>query len=134
MAKAILAKELMVDTDNKIGMLADISSLITDAGVNITAICAYAVADKAIFRIITSDNNKAKSALAQKGFKVRENDVVTVMLADKAGQAKMVADKIKKAGINLDSLYGTTCGCKDMEALLVIGSKESAKVISAINS
>ncbi|MBL7198218.1 MAG: ACT domain-containing protein [Candidatus Omnitrophica bacterium] len=133
MAKATLAKQLTVETENKVGMLAELTGTIADAGVNITAICAYGMENKAIFMLISSDNNKAKGVLAQKGYKVEEGEVVTVMLEDKVGQAKGIADKIKAAGINLDYLYGTTCGCTDSPALMVIGSKENAKVVSVVN-
>ena len=133
MAKANLAKQLTVETENKVGVLAELTGAIADAGVNITAICAYAMENKAIFMLISSDNNKAKGVLAQKGYKVAEDEVVTVMLEDKVGQGKEIGDKIKAAGISLDFLYGTTSGRANAPALMVIGSKENAKVISTIN-
>lgn len=134
MVRANLTKELAVSAANKVGMFAEVAGVISDTGVNITAICAYATGDRAIFRIITTDNNKTRAALAKKGLKAEESEVVTVLLEDKVGQAKEIADKIKKAGINLDYLYGTTCGCANNESLMVICSKESAKVISAITA
>ena len=134
MAQAKLAKELVVSADNKVGMLADVSGLIADAGINISAISAYAMGEKAIFRIVTSDNDKAENILISKGFKVDECEIVAVNLPDKIGQAKEISDKIKLAGINLDYIYGSTCGCADTQALMVIGSKENQKVVAAINS
>ena len=133
MAKASLANQLTVETENKVGVLAELTGVIADAGVNITAICAYGMENKAVFMLISSDNNKAKSVLVGKGYKVVEDEVVAVMLEDKIGQGKVIADKIKAAGINLDYLYGTTCGCADSLSLMVIGSKENAKVVSVIN-
>src|SRR3989338_9416220 len=114
-------------------MLAEVSGLIADAGVNITAISAYATGKDAIFRIVTNDNAKAKNILTPKGFKVKENEVVTVNLPDQVGQAKEIADKIKQAGINLDYIYGSTCGCADTAAIMVIGSKNNTQIVSAIN-
>ena len=133
MAKASLANQLTVETENKVGILAELTGAIANAGVNITAICAYGMENKAVFMLISSDNNKAKSVLVGKGYKVVEDEVVAVMLEDKIGQGKVIADKIKAAGINLDYLYGTTCGCADSLSLMVIGSKENAKVVSVIN-
>jgi hypothetical protein len=134
MAKAKLARELVIGADNKVGMLAEVSGIIAEAGVNISAISAYAMGEKAIFRIVTSNNDKAENVLVQKGFQVDENEVVAVSLPDKVGQAKEVADKIKHAGINLNYIYGSTCGCADMHALMVIGSKENKRVVDTINS
>lgn len=133
MAKASLIKQLKVEADNKVGTLADVSGAIAETGVNITAICGYGIEGKAFFYIVTSDNTKVISALSQKGYKVGENEVVAVKLEDKVGQAKEIANKIKAAGIDLEYIYGSTCGCADTQALLVINSKENAKVVSAIN-
>ena len=134
MAKANLAKQLSIETGDKVGVLAEITGVIAEAGVNITAICAYAMENKAFFMLVSSDSDKAKGVLTQKGYKVVEDEVVTVMLEDKVGQGKVIADKIKAAGINLEYLYGTTSGRADTPALMVIGSKENAKVVSTINS
>ncbi|MFH1622175.1 MAG: ACT domain-containing protein [Candidatus Omnitrophota bacterium] len=134
MAQAKLARELVVSADNKVGMLAEVSGIVADAGVNILAISAYAMAEKAIFRIVTSANDKAENVLVQKGFKVEENEIVAVNLPDKVGQAKEIANKIKNASINLDYIYGSTCGCADTQSLMIIGSKENQKVVDAINS
>ena len=133
MAKASIAKQLTVETKNKAGMLAEVAGVIAAAGANITAICAFQMEGKAYFYVLTSNNNKAKKALEQKGHTVKEEDIVSVMLEDKVGQAKEIAEKIKAAGIDLSYIYGSTCGCADTQALLVIGSKENVKVISAIN-
>jgi len=134
MAQAKLAKELIVGADNKVGMLAEVSGLVAEAGVNISAISAYAMGEKAIFRFVTSDNDKAENVLVAKGFKVDECEVVVANLPDKVGQAKEISEKIKQAGINLDYIYGSTCGCADTPALMVIGSKENQKVVETINS
>lgn len=134
MSMAKLAKELVVGADNKVGMLAEVSGIISDAGINISAISAYAMGEKAIFRIVTSDNDKAENVLVSKGFNVEECEIVAVNLPDKVGQAKEMSEKIKLAGINLDYIYGSTCGCADTQALMVICSKENKKVVEIINS
>ena len=134
MGKAKLARELVVGADNKVGMLAEVSGIISAAGVNISAISAYAMGEKAIFRLVTSDNDKAENVLVQRGFNVTENEVVAVNLPDQVGKAKEVSEKIKLAGINLDYIYGSTCGCANTQALMIIGSKENKRVMNAINS
>lgn len=133
MAKASLTKQLTVEAGNKVGVLAEVTGVIADAGVNITAICAYHIEGKAYFCILTSDNKKAKEALDPKGYTINEDEVVKVALEDTVGQVKEVAEKVKVAGIDLCYIYGSTCGCADTQSFLVISSKENAKVLSAIN-
>jgi len=134
MAKAKLTKQLAVETSNKIGMFVEVTGAIADAGANIISICAYGDNNKALFYLIASNNKKAKIALLKKGFKVTEKEVITIALKDKVGQAKEIAEKIKEAGISLDYVYGTTCGCKDKGALIVIGTKDKNKLVSVLNS
>ena len=129
MPRANLSKELIVEISDKQGIFSDIYSAVADVGVNINAICAYAVSDKAFFRLLTSDNAKAKNSLVKKGFKVEEKEVVTVILEDKIGQAKELSLKLKEGKVNLYSLYGTTCGDSGAHAFIVMGSKDPQKLI-----
>ena len=133
MGKATLAKQLLIEAENKVGMFAEVSSSIADAGVNMTAICAYSMGQQAIFAIITSNNAKAIEALKGKGFSVKEEEVVAVALEDTVGAAKSIAAQIKNVGISLDYLYGSTCGCADTKAVMVIVCKENEKLIAALN-
>ena len=76
--KAVKARELLVRAKNRVGVLADLSSLIAGVSVNIRAISARGVSDEALFRLIVSDNAKIKGVLTQKGYAVSEEDAVVV--------------------------------------------------------
>ena len=71
--KAIKAQELLLITDNQVGKLEEISRIIKDSSINISAISAWAVDSQAFFRLITSDNLKAKDVLSSIG-KVEEKE------------------------------------------------------------
>ena len=88
MAKAIKAKEIVATTPDKVGMLAQVTAVVAGAGVNILAICAYAMDGKAKFLMLTSDNGKAQAALKGKNIEVEEADVVSVTLPNKVGAGK----------------------------------------------
>ncbi|MFH0876631.1 MAG: hypothetical protein V1863_00220 [Candidatus Omnitrophota bacterium] len=134
MASAKLGKQVFVGTGNQVGEFAQVSSVLADANVNITGICAWGQQDKAFFALLTDNNAAAIGALKSKGLDAKEQDVVLVMLEDKLGAAKMIAEKIKKSGISLDAIYGTTCGCKNSSAMLILISKENAKLASCLNA
>ena len=133
MAKCSKAKELIISTQDKAGMLAEVSAAISAAGVNISAICAYAMEGKAIFMLLTSDNAKAKSIAASKGWKVDEGEVVVIELVDKVGAAKEIADKLKAKNVNLRYCYGTTCTCApNCTCRLVLKSDNNDAIIAAL--
>ena len=107
MTKAAKAKMLEIMTENKVGMLNEVSSVIADSGVNIKNICAYGMDTSATFMIVTDGNEKIADSLKQKGYKVEENEVVVLGLADKIGTLKEASSKLKSAGIDLKYIYGT---------------------------
>ena len=126
MAKARLGKQLLAVTENKVGMLADVCSTVSGQGVNIQAINAYTVGDKANFRLLTDNNQKAKEVLEAKGYKVSEEDIVMLELPNQVGVLKETGDKLRAAGIDLSYIYGSTCssGC---DCLLVFSSNNNAQ-------
>ncbi len=99
--------QLVVTTEDKVGMLSEVSQAITEADVNIEAINAYGLEGKAKFYLITSENQKVASALKAKGWQVEEEEVIKIDLEDKVGALSQIGAKLKSAGINLLYCYGT---------------------------
>ncbi|MBN2097763.1 MAG: ACT domain-containing protein [Candidatus Omnitrophica bacterium] len=132
MAKVKLAKQLLVAAENKVGMLAEVSAAVSGAGVNIQGINAYAVDNKAYFRLLTDNNAKVKEVLQGKGYEVKEQEAVLVELPNQVGVLKAAADKLKSAGIDLSYIYGTTCSCGG-DCLLVFGANNNAQAQKALS-
>jgi len=129
MAKAIKVKQIIATTPNKMGMLAEVTSAIASVGVNILAVCAYAMEGNAKFMMLTSDNGKAINALKARKIGVEEVDAISVSLNNKAGVAKELAEKLAKAGVDIDYCYGSTGN--GSEALLVLSAKDLNKALVA---
>lgn len=133
MAKCDKAKELIITTDDKAGMLAEVTSAIAAKGVNITTLCAYVMEGKAVFMMLTNDNKKGMSAAEDKGWKVEESEVVIIELGDKVGATKEIGDKLKAKNVNLKYCYGTTCTCSaNCTCRLVLKSDDNDMLISAL--
>jgi len=88
-------------------LLSELSMAIAKEKVNINAICAYEMEDKAYFMMITDSNAKAKKALSPLGAWVQEEDVIAVELPNKVGELQKVAKKIADSGIDIRYMYGT---------------------------
>jgi hypothetical protein len=133
MAKAKLVSQLLVETPNKVGMMAEVTSAIAGAGLNIEGICAYEMENKAEFMIITDNNQKAQEALSKEGWLVKSEEVAMVTLDNKVGAAKEIADKIKQVGIDIRYIYGTTCGIENCSSTIIVASKDNKGIIRAIS-
>lgn len=129
MAKALKVKEIVATTPNKVGMLAEVTGIVAGAGVNILAICAYSMEGQAKFMMLTSDNAKAVNALKEKKIATEEADVASVSLSNKVGAAKELAEKLAKAGVDLNYCYGSTGN--GSEALFVLSAKDINKALAA---
>lgn len=126
---ANLGKQIVVTVVNKIGMLADMSKLVADHGINIQAVAGYAVNNEAKIMIVTDDNLRASDALKKAGYNsLREEGVVIVDLEDKPGVLKLLTSDLVKEGIDIKQLYGTTCasGCP---AKIVLSTNNNEKAL-----
>ncbi|MFA5038734.1 MAG: hypothetical protein WC732_03540 [Candidatus Omnitrophota bacterium] len=128
-----LNKQVLAVTSNKTGEFASVTGALAEAGINLTGLCAWGENEKAYFALLTQNNAKAMEALKKKGIEVSEEAVVTILLDDKAGSAAAIALKLKNAGVSLDYVYGTSCGCRETEAMLILKSKDNAKILAALN-
>ncbi|MFC1621268.1 hypothetical protein ACFL2G_03080 [Candidatus Omnitrophota bacterium] len=133
MAKCIKAKELAITTPDKVGMLSEVGSVMASNGINLNALCAYSMEGKAMFMMLTDDNQKAKLAAEKKGWDVKENEVVVVNVIDKVGATKEIGDKLKEKNVTLLYCYGTDCGCASERACrLVLKSDNNDAIIEAL--
>ena len=131
MAKAKKSKQLSFSMRNRVGLLSEISTAITNVKVGMNAICAYGMEGKAYFMMVTDSNAKAKKALGALGANVTEDDVISVELPNKTGELKKVAKKIADAGVNIYYMYGTAGTGKT--SVCVFATANDKKAITAIN-
>lgn len=107
MISAVLDKQLLVTVDNQVGAIAQLTEVISSAGINMAALCAYAVANQGIIMVVTQDNAKAKKLLTAKGYIVREEEVVVLTVENKPGALQKLTQKIADAGIDITLMYGS---------------------------
>ncbi len=128
---AQLSKEIVVTAKNKIGILAEMSKLIADYGVNVEAIAGYSVNNEAKIMLVTADNLRATDALKKAGYQMlKEEEVVIVVLENKPGALKTVTSTLVTQGIDIKSLYGTVCGA-GCPAKIVLSTSDNEKALVA---
>jgi hypothetical protein len=99
-------KELIVVSSNEIGSLASVAEALGAVGVNIEAVSAYGLDNKAIFRVITNDVSTAIKALSKlPGISIREADTLVYKMINRPGELGKIARKLANRGVNLESLY-----------------------------
>lgn len=126
---AYLGKEIVVTVTNRTGILADMSKVLADHGINIVAVAGYATDNEAKIMVVTEDNLRASDALIKAGYKgARENPVVIVELEDKPGALRNITTKLAAENIDIRYIYGTACSVK-CPAKLVLSTSSDEKAL-----
>lgn len=131
MAKAVKTMLVSFNTDDRTGLLAEITEKLAEEKVNITAICAYSMDGTAYLDMTTENNAKAKKALEAFGVTVEEDEIVAVEMPNRTGELQQVAKLLAAADINITYLYGTTSTGKASTCLF--STSDNKKAIGVIN-
>lgn len=131
MAKAVKAKQIRFVMPNKVGLLEEVSTALSAAKVNITAVAAYVQGKSAVFMMITDSSAKTKKVLAKMGADITEEDVILLEMPNKVGQLQKVAAKIAGAGIDIKEIYGTTGSGRT--SICVIRTMDDRKALKILN-
>ncbi len=130
--KAVKGEEIILTCDNKVGQLNALTALLKEKNINLRGISAYTLEAKAVFRLITSDNQKAKEVLRTAG-SLQTKEVVIVDMPDEVGQLNLIAKKLKDANIDLTHIYGTTSKPHE-SAIIVFASNDNNKALAIITA
>jgi len=126
---AQLVKQIWIKTDNKPGTLAKVTAPIKDAGVAILAACAWGEGEKANFMILTENNGRALESVKKAGFSGEESEAVSLTLPHKVGALDEAAQKLGKAGIDIQFVYVTAAGPNALCVLATNNNKKAAEVL-----
>jgi hypothetical protein len=102
--------ELHVITPNEPGILGRVLGTLANAGVNLRALSVFSHEEEGHFRLLTSNNKKAETALRSLGYKVKTNRVITVEISDRIGAGAEIGALLGNAVIDIEYCYGSSTG------------------------
>ena len=102
-----LGKELVVISENKVGALSKIATILSERGIDILAISAQAAGGVGLINLVTDDALHAKELLSKKGFRNHENEVLLLHVEDKPGVLMRITKKLAAQKISILNVYGS---------------------------
>jgi hypothetical protein len=129
MATVKKGTELWVTTTDQVGTAAGFTNAVSAVKANILAMSSYGQGNKGYFKMVTSDNPKAARAVKTLGYNVKAKDVLLVEVPNKPGTFQPLAQKIARAGININYSYWTALGAK---SLVVLSTDNNARAMTAL--
>ncbi len=123
-------KQLVIIADDKVGLLADISFLLSKSKMNIDAISAELVGNKAVIHLTVKDEKKAKETLEANDYKVVTSDVLVIKLKDEPGELSKISKKLAEGGVNIAHVHLLTKGKEGaLFSIKVDKNKKAQKIL-----
>lgn len=115
-----IGEEIVVTTKNRVGLLADMSIILANHGINIEAMLGYEVGQTAKLLFITNANLRIIDELKKKKYKsIKETEVIMVELSNKPGAMKVVGTELKNNKIDIRHVYITSSSCGDSSRMIL---------------
>ena len=125
----MLIKQLSVFLEDRSGRLTELTRILAENDVNITALSVAETADYSIVRMVVGRPELAKKVLEKAGFSIGLTDVVCVNMPDKPGSLYRILEILTDEKINIDYMYAFS---KNAVALAVIRAADVAQVIEVL--
>lgn len=124
-------QEVVVSRKNDIGILFQISTILSERAVNILGVSAGVCGEDCLVRLVTDDSRKTKDILAENNFTPKEENVVLVKLAHRPGMLKQVTKTLAEEGIDIRHIYAAAAKDED-KCLLVFHSSNDEAVLAKL--
>ena len=122
-------QQLSVFLEDRSGRLTELTRILAENDVNITALSVAETADFGIVRMVVGRPELAKTVLEKGGFSIGLTEVVCVNMPDEPGSLYRILQILTDEGINVDYMYAFS---NNNVALAVIRSSDIQQVSKAL--
>ncbi|HRN17119.1 MAG TPA: amino acid-binding protein [Xylanibacter oryzae] len=106
----MLAKQLSIFLENKSGRLTEVTEVLGNSGVNLSAMSIADNSDFGILRCIVSDPDFACKVLKDAGFAVKITDVIGFSCPNTSGSLALVLKYLSDNGVFIEYMYSFANG------------------------
>jgi hypothetical protein len=124
-----LETQFSVFVKNRVGMLNELCTAISEANINIRGLSTVVEAESAIVGLIVDDANKTKEVLRKQNLKFGESTVLTVQMDNKPGQIAKVTKKLSEQHIDIVNATLTAEGEHCLLVLMTTDNKKANEIL-----
>jgi hypothetical protein len=106
----MIIKQLSVFLENKSGRLHEVSAILGEAGINMSAFSVADTSEFGILRLIVSDHEKAFRVLRENNFSVNLTDVVCLNCPNQPGALAAALRILSENEVAIEYLYAFSVG------------------------
>jgi hypothetical protein len=128
----MIIKQLSVFLENKTGRLNEVTQLLGNAGINMSAFSVADTSEFGILRVIVSDPERALTILKEAEFSVRLTDVVCLHTPNEPAALARALDILAEDGVFIEYLYAYSMN--DQSANIVLKPDNIGKCIEVLQA
>lgn len=130
MIKGDKMKSLTIVSDDRSGLLADISYILGKENINIDALSVEVVGKKALIALSVKNYQRALDVLQKNGYKSTETDAIVVKLSNMPGGINKIAEILLDENINIENMYMLSSDNNEsVFALIVDKPRKASRVL-----
>ncbi len=96
---------IVITVKDEVGVIADISHALAEADINIEGLNTEIAGEKGVVILTTPESDRALQVLKNAGFRAVTDEAMVLRLRDEPGALARVAEKFKRAGVNIRSMH-----------------------------
>ncbi|MDF2524739.1 MAG: amino acid-binding domain protein [Clostridiales bacterium] len=127
----MLIKQISVFLENKSGRLAEVTKVLAENNIDISALSIADTTDFGILRLILNQPEEAEKVLRENGFAVNFTNVIAIAVPDVPGGLASALEILEKEGIGIEYMYAFI-GKAENEALVILRIEDNEKGIEAL--
>ena len=129
----MLIKQISVFLENKSGRLAEVTKILGENNIDISALSIADTTDFGILRLIVNNPDMAEKVLRENEFTVSTTNVIGIAVEDKPGGLNKALSVLEKGDIGIEYMYAFVGKASD-EAMVIIRVDDSDKAIETLQN
>lgn len=127
----MLVKQISVFVENVPGKLVEVSQILGENNIDMSALSLADSSDFGILRLIVNDPDKAYQVLREHAFVVKLSEVIAVVIDDRPGGLTGVLQMLAQAKISLEYMYAFV-GSQDGHAVVVLRPNDTEAALKIL--
>ncbi len=124
----MLVKQISVFLENKSGRLAEVTRVLGENNIDISALSIADTTDFGILRLIVNEPDKACETLEENGYTVSCTNVIAIAVEDRPGGLAAALDILDKQKIGIEYMYAFV-GKTTNKALVILRVENSESAV-----
>lgn len=129
----MFVKQISIFLENKSGRLAEVTKVLGDNGIDISALSIADTTNFGILRLIVNDPDKAEKVLQSNGFTTSATSVIAIGVKDEPGGLAAALSILKDAELEIEYMYAFVSKKED-EALVILKTGDPEKAVEVLTS